>query len=230
MRFIFSSRRKSSGWWLPCGCQSWESGFLLVPSPFMVTRWMQHYRHHFLSRPHKSQELDLSVTFFVFPSAKREIFLRTSSSRGKSFYISGQNSVTCLHINELMAHLLRNSIVFTKYLNKTGALLARKGDALCMNWQQYSCNRFRHFPFQLGFAGDQWFNLELPGDKGVWYNDWPALKTIWGHEPCRNSHFTSNHLLYLACLQIGTNPSSFFKYFLRLCCFDPPFQDSLSLW
>lgn len=71
MRFIFSPYKRSSGQQLLCGCQSLESGSLSGPRPFIVTRWMQHCRHHFLSRHHKSQELGKSVTFYVSHSTKR---------------------------------------------------------------------------------------------------------------------------------------------------------------
>lgn len=147
-------------------------------------------------------------------------------------HVSGQNGVNCLPISELICRPSQksNNIHPVPELN-WGIVSNEEGNGPCMSWQQYSHNRLRHFASQLGFAfnaGDQCFNLEFPGDKGVWYSDWPELKIIWDRESCWESHFTSNHLLYLACLQIGKNLS--FKYLLRICFFYLPLQDLLSLW
>lgn len=126
MKFIFSSRRNSSGRWLPCGCQSQNQDFCWA----LALSWSED-ECSIIGIISSQDLIEVKNWTYLSPSMslpqQREVFLRTSSSKGKPFYISGQNSVTCLPINELMAHLLRNSTIFTKYLNKTGVLLARNG-------------------------------------------------------------------------------------------------------
>lgn len=126
-------------------------------------------------------------------------------------------------------HLLRNLITFTQDLNKTGVLLAIKEETAVRELTAVPTQEVHTLPLPVGFAfNDGDHCLEFPGDEGVWYNDWPALKIIWGREACLDSHFGSNHLLSLVCLQIGTHLSSFFKYLLGICFSIPPrLTDSL---
>lgn len=171
IRFIFSPYRRSSGQQLLCGCQSLESGSLPGPRPFIVTRWM-HCRHHFLSRLHK-------IKNWASLSPSMSLIQQRGENPSKDFlpvetllHVSGQNGVNCLPISELirLPSQKSNNIHPVPELN-WGIVSNEEGNDPCMSWQQYSHNRLRHFPSQLGFAfnaGDQCFNLEFPGDKGVW--------------------------------------------------------------
>ena len=206
MRFIFSPYRRSSGQQLLCGRQSLESGSLALA---LTHSWSQDGCS--IAGIISSQDL-IKVKNWGSLSPSMSLTQQRGENPSKDFlpaetplHVSGQYWVNCLPISELICQPSQksNNIRPVPELN-WGIVSNEEGNGPCMSWLQYSHNRLRHFPSQLGFAfnaGDQCFNLEFPGDKGVWYSDWPELKIIWDNEACRETL----HKQPSALLRLSTN-------------------------